>query len=490
MSNLSELLPSGGGGQNEVDFIASGTLSSGQAVALKTDGTVVPIASTTGNITNYAESSAASTTGTEEILRYDSFNNKVLYFYRNNAGYPTAVVGSISGNTIAFGTPTIANSSYRDHIAADVTTGQYADGKGIMTMIYSGDATLYATQFTVSGSSISFSNILYVYYPAHTGYGRAIAVENCPTQGNFVCTYLDQWTGQGYALPISVGGSSPNIYGASAFDSSASFPNSMDMAWDSANQKMVMSYKYQNRTGKTVVITVGGSSLSYGTPTQHASPAVETQAVTYDSAAGKVLIVYSNDSNILYGRVGTVSGTSISFGTATAIYNATSGSTEYDVCYDSVNQRCIVSFRKNAAPNSQYCFIAAIQISGTGFSVGTDVVFRAANGQYITNVYDPIAERVVTGYRDTGNTNQPYTVLSSVQTSNASDFIGITASAIANTATGTVNVYGGINEAQSGLASGSDYYVQSNGSLSTTESNIKAGRAISATTINMVDLIL
>ena len=39
MSNLSELLPTGGG-QNAVDFVATGNLASGQAVALKTDGTV------------------------------------------------------------------------------------------------------------------------------------------------------------------------------------------------------------------------------------------------------------------------------------------------------------------------------------------------------------------------------------------------------------------------------------------------------------------
>ena len=68
------------------------------------------------------------------------------------------------------------------------------------------------------------------------------------------------------------------------------------------------------------------------------------------------------------------------------------------------------------------------------------------------------------------------------------DFIGITASAIANTATGSVNTFGGINEAQSGLTIGSHYYVQSDGSISTTASAVKIGQAISATTINMMDL--
>ena len=43
MSNLSELLPTGGG-QNAVDFVATGTLASGQTVVLKTDGTVEAVA--------------------------------------------------------------------------------------------------------------------------------------------------------------------------------------------------------------------------------------------------------------------------------------------------------------------------------------------------------------------------------------------------------------------------------------------------------------
>ena len=43
MSTLSELLPSGGN-QNEVEFVASGTLPNGQAVVLKADGTVEVVA--------------------------------------------------------------------------------------------------------------------------------------------------------------------------------------------------------------------------------------------------------------------------------------------------------------------------------------------------------------------------------------------------------------------------------------------------------------
>ena len=45
MSNLTDLLPAGAGGK-QVSFVASGTLSSGQTVALKADGTVEAVAET------------------------------------------------------------------------------------------------------------------------------------------------------------------------------------------------------------------------------------------------------------------------------------------------------------------------------------------------------------------------------------------------------------------------------------------------------------
>ena len=66
--------------------------------------------------------------------------------------------------------------------------------------------------------------------------------------------------------------------------------------------------------------------------------------------------------------------------------------------------------------------------------------------------------------------------------------IGLTASAIADGASGSVNLKGGLNEAQTGLTIGADYYAQDDGTLSTTVTSSKIGQAISATTINMMDL--
>jgi len=80
--------------------------------------------------------------------------------------------------------------------------------------------------------------------------------------------------------------------------------------------------------------------------------------------------------------------------------------------------------------------------------------------------------------------------VSIVGSGNIGSLIGITAKAIADTATGAVNLWGSINSGQSSLTIGTDYYAQTNGTITTASSSpaVKLGTAISATTINMRDL--
>jgi hypothetical protein len=66
---------------------------------------------------------------------------------------------------------------------------------------------------------------------------------------------------------------------------------------------------------------------------------------------------------------------------------------------------------------------------------------------------------------------------------NNTDFIGITAEAIADTATGAVIVQGGVSANVTGLTANTDYYVQADGTVSATVSTVPAGRALSTTSI-------
>ena len=80
--------------------------------------------------------------------------------------------------------------------------------------------------------------------------------------------------------------------------------------------------------------------------------------------------------------------------------------------------------------------------------------------------------------------------IEAADSTNLANVIGLAAKAISSGATGDINVFGGINEAQSGLTIGVDYYINSSGSLTTSSAppSVDLGRAISATTINLRDI--
>ena len=102
MSNLSDLLPAGAGGK-QVNFVASGTLASGQAVALKTNGqveAVVLAAESIGTETEFQSGRCDNTTAV-----YDVNANKIVIFYKLNSSASYGVVGTVSGSSISFGTP-------------------------------------------------------------------------------------------------------------------------------------------------------------------------------------------------------------------------------------------------------------------------------------------------------------------------------------------------------------------------------------------------
>ena len=67
----------------------------------------------------------------------------------------------------------------------------------------------------------------------------------------------------------------------------------------------------------------------------------------------------------------------------------------------------------------------------------------------------------------------------------AGGHIGIADSAISDGASGSVTVKGGIYTSLSSLTIGADYYLQENGTIGTTSTSFKLGRALSATTIDL-----
>ena len=258
--------------------------------------------------------------------------------------------------------------------------------------------------------------------------------------------------------------------------------------FDSSNNKVVIAYLDQgdSNKGRAIVGTVSGTSISFGSEATFNSTATSYISSTYDSTTGKIVIAYRDDNNSNRGTaiVGTVSGTSISFGSE-VVFN--SGRTDHtSSVYDSANGKVVISYKDLG--NSNYGTAIVGTVSGTSISFGTAVLFQSGVVNVSSTTYDSANGKVSIAYQDGSNNYGKAVVFSTTQqTTNltSENYIGIAAEAISNGATGKINVVAGTNSGQTGLTTAQKYFVQTNGTLSTSagDPSVVAGTAISGTKI-------
>ena len=428
MSNLSDLLPTGGG-QNAVDFVASGTLSNGQAVALKTDGTVEVISISAQSVGTPAVFNTGSSN--YNSATFDSSSGKVVIAYvdNGNSNYGTAVVGTVSGTSISFGTEVVFNSS---------------------------------TSSAISITFDSTNNKVVIFY--NNG--------NYPTFGT--------------AIVGTVSGT------AISFGTTATFstnPDKTAATFDTSSNKVVVAYRDVGTSYYLVakIGTVSGTSISFGSAVVFStSQFSDSLSTVFDSTNNKIVIAYSDAGNSNYGTaiVGTVSGTSISFGTP-VVFDS-SGATSYTaVTHDTYSGKTVVFYRDGG--NSGYGTAIVGTVSGTGatgtISFTSPTVFESASTNYIAATFDTANNTTAIAYKDSGNSSYGTAITFATKSSNFSSFIGISDAAISDTATGSVTIKGGVSTNVTGLTPNTDYYVQADGSISTTVSSVPAGKALSSTSI-------
>jgi hypothetical protein len=179
---------------------------------------------------------------------------------------------------------------------------------------------------------------------------------------------------------------------------------------------------------------------------------MQRPAATYDSSSGKVVIAYQDDANSNYptAAVGTISGTSITFGTAVVATEAEAQA--IGLAYDSASNASFLLYKD--ADNSNYGTAKGGVVSGTSISFGSASVFLTANpGGDIATTIDSDNNKLVAAYADYGNSQDGTAV------------VGTPSSGVPN------------------FTIGSTYYVQDDGTLSTTSSSVTAGKAIANTTL-------
>lgn len=478
MSNLSELLPTGGG-QNAVDFVASGTLSSGQTVALNSNGTVSAVAET-NNSGSFASSSVFESAATYgSAASYSASLNRfvVVYTDNGNSNYPTAVAGYVnSSGTFTFGTPLVLNSNQS---VANTICCEYQVSTEKFIATWSNTSSTYGIVLTVSGTSISKgSDVIFLGSPC-----SAYSVGTTYNTSNGKVFFVGVISGSIYGAVLNASGTTFQATGAAVIASADAYGT---VCYDSDTQQCIVGYRISTSSFGVVPVNVGATTFTTGTEATGSSGVAAYHGISYDTSAQKALISFIDFTNSnTRSAVVSISGTTASLGTLTQL---TTDNIEHISCTYLPTEGVNLVVGRNDT-NSGALSSISVTISGTTPSTtGVDAISTSVRDGGIT--YDSTNGYVLAFYRNdaVSDYGYGYSFTPSYTSTNYTSFIGITADAIADTATGSVNVYGGINEAQSGLTIAADYYVQADGSLSTTTSSVKVGQAISATTINMMDL--
>ena len=141
------------------------------------------------------------------------------------------------------------------------------------------------------------------------------------------------------------------------------------------------------------------------------------------------------------------------------------------------------------AGNSNYGTVIEGTVSGTSISFGSEVVFESAITYKVTAAYDSTNNKVVVAYEDAGNSNYGtgIVVTPGVTSTNltAENFIGFSNAAYSDGDTANIQIISSVDDAQSGLTTGSKFYVQNDGTLGITTDDpiVLAGTAVSGTEI-------
>jgi len=451
---------------------ADKALTAGNAVLVKSDGKVTKPGSTLGSAITVISSNVNFV---ESV--FDSTNNKVVVACTDegNSNVGKAFVVSVSGTTCTAGSVVQFSSGGADNISI---TFDSANGKVVIS--YRDKAnTNYGTSVvgTVSGTSISFGTPV-VFESANTSdIGSTFDSSN----NKVVIGYRDVGnSGHGTARVGTVSSTSISFGSAVVFEAAST--KECSLVFDSSNNKVVIAYEDAaiGDHGTGIVGTVSGTSISFGSATVFEAAQTRDTNATFDTTNNKVLIVYADENNNNYGTavVGTVSGTSISFGspvvyTGTEVGYFPSGSFNPDT-----GKVGVFVYSTDAD-----FYEATISGTSVSFSGPTEIDSDAPGGE-LTVVYDTNADVYVFVYPDSGNSNYATVVaLDPGPALTSENFIGFADDTYAENEQSTIAIVGCIDRNQTGLTAGQQYFVQGDGTLSTTAGSpsVLAGTAISAT---------
>ena len=510
MSTLSELLPAGSGGKN-VDFTANGTISQGDAVAIESSGQVAAITQSTqtqgGNSgqvgeTQSVEMSASVFDPTRQCLVVAYRNNNNNNYGQGKGFVPNGSTGSSASFTVGNTYLLAGSSATTQEKTSNYLSGTFDSTNNYVVFVWR-DGNNHATAVTgVAGANPTF-NTISTAISSGTNFTPEICYDS--TNQKIVVVSSDF---NSNCLNYNVGTVNSNgtitfgtqVTGFQPSGALTYFQNKM--AFDSTNNKVCLTYMNSSGVLYSLAGTVSGNSISWGSPYSYA-PSYQGAgtsnpdfAIAYDPIGNSITGVFrilnsSNYPGLLNLRYSTANSRFETIATPKLLAAVSMGNGSCGAGYSALAKKVIITYWLGSG---QAIYAQTVDVSGntiTESSPAFGVTTPSGGIEYVS-----LGAMDVTGTlgqasiffknNNASNRGDIFIYTAGVAQTNVSGFIGVADENIANAATGSVTVKGGIaTNGLSGLTPNQNYYVADDGTISTTSTGLKIGKALSSTSINL-----
>ena len=281
-------LPASGG---SFEATASGTLADGSTVIVNADGTVSAVSATAGGLN--VGSVVTPISGSDGLTISSLSSTKFVGFARNGGASNdgVAVIGTISGNSVTFGdTADTGVTIMENPIAVAISETQF-----VVVYVHAGDSNKgKAIVGTVTGNSISYgSPTTFETGQVNLVHSTGPAVRLTDTKLMIVFTDASD-SSKAKAIIGTVSGSSISFGSPATFGTSNSSKYSVVSKLSDTSAIIAWSDTASTERGKAVVATISGTSISFGTSVVFDSTYIIRFAVAALSST-KFVIAYQDD---------------------------------------------------------------------------------------------------------------------------------------------------------------------------------------------------
>jgi len=338
-------------------YTASSTVISGSPVGVDNSNRIQTIRTVPTDFPTFSSQGTLTTGGgnsNNNNTAYDSTNNQTILVYQNSSGYPTAVAYTVTGTTATAGTPVVMES-------------------------FSGFPSIVSINSTQS----------VVVYTRSAG-----------SAGTIRAAVLTSSAGRTVSFGV-VGTAATNVYSYAGY-------NLTPIGYDVSTSRVVVAYLRSTTIDLFGIVgSISGTTITWGTPT--AIDANNNNYSTYASfvyfsSQSKLLIVYYDSAVTGTGLVRylTISGLTLTPSTASTFYSGTSYF--ISTAYSTVANKCAIFFESYANGVSA----VVLDFNGSTFSAGSRTVspslYNADYYYYMSSAYYSSSDKfiVTAGYTNSG----------------------------------------------------------------------------------------